>query len=681
MIEESVRPATHPVDVDEPDWQLGLDDAQRVAVEHGTGPLVVAAGAGTGKTRVLTSRVARLLDAGVVPERILLLTFTRRAAASMTGRAAALAGAGTGTRVWGGTFHAIAHRVVAEHAQHLGLADVTVLDPSDVVDLLDIMRAEHGLVGAERRLPTTRALADIYSRAVNTGTPARTVIDEQFPWCLDAADEVTDVLRAYAGRKRDRGLLDLDDVLLYWRALLADDDIGARLRARWDWVLVDEYQDVNQVQADIVRLLRPDGRGLTVVGDDAQAIYGFRGADAGRLLDVADRYPDATLVRLERNFRSTQPVLDLANQLRPGELRLHLVADRGATGARPILRTVGNADAEARAVATAVLEAHQDGQPLREQAVLMRSGSHSAQLEIELKVRNIPFLKFGGIGYLETAHVRDMLAAFRVTLNPIDEVSWFRLLTRHRAIGKVHARGLAGLLVAGESHSREIVAAAPPQARTALDATLRRLDLARDEPAVAVVVAHCREALTPLLRQHYPDWERRAVDVERLADAAAAQRDLSVFVAEQTLDPAPVASDWAKNPMLDEDYLTLSTVHSAKGLEWPTVHLLRATDGSFPSDMALTSTTGLAEEARLFYVAATRARDDLHIYLPTRLPTHPRSFAARMVRTKPSRFLTDAARAVMDEQQSVGDEIPVSGVRATGGERRVAVPNVDHLFG
>lgn len=678
MSEQGVPVGPRPDVVDEPDWQIGLDDAQRAAVEHDAGPLLVAAGAGTGKTRVLTARVARLLDAGVVPERILLLTFTRRAAASMTGRAAALAGAGTGTRVWGGTFHAIAHRVVAEHAQHLGLADVTVLDPGDVADLLDIMRAEHGLVGAERRLPTTQAIADIYSRAINTGTPARELMAEQFPWCLDVADEITDLLRAYGARKRERGLLDLDDLLLYWRALLADEDIGARLRARWDWVLVDEYQDVNQVQADIVHLLRPEGRGLTVVGDDAQAIYGFRGADAGRLLDVAEQFPDATLVRLERNFRSTQPVLDLANEVRPGDLRLRLVADRGTAGARPRLVTVTNADAEARAVATAVLEAHQEGRPLREQAVLMRTGSHSAQLEIELKVRNIPFLKFGGIGYLETAHVRDMLAAFRVTLNPTDEVSWFRLLTRHRAIGKAHARTLADLLASREQHSDEIVAAAPPSARTALTATLRCLDRARDERDVAEVVAHCREALTPLLRQHYPDWERRAADVERLAGAAAAQHDLSVFVAEQTLDPAPIASDWAKNPMLDEDYLTLSTVHSAKGLEWETVHLLRATDGSFPSDMALTSAAGLAEEARLFYVAVTRARDDLRVYLPTRLPTHPRSFTARMVLTKPSRFLTDAARAVMHDEQPISEPTPAAG-RAPS-QRRVAVPVVDHLF-
>lgn len=681
MIEHAVRSVRPAEAVDEPDWQLGLDDAQRAAVEHGSGPLLIAAGAGTGKTRVLTSRVARLLEAGVVPERILLLTFTRRAAASMTGRAAALAAAESGTRVWGGTFHAIAHRVVAEHAEHLGLTDVTVLDPGDVADLLDIMRAEHGLVGVERRLPTTQAIADIYSRTINTGTPARELMKEQFPWCLDVADEITELLRAYSARKRERGLLDLDDLLLYWRALLADDGIGARLRARWDWVLVDEYQDVNQVQADIVRLLRPDGGGLTVVGDDAQAIYGFRGAAAGRLMDVADQFPDATLVRLERNFRSTAQVLDLANEVRPGDLRLHLVADRGEGGSRPRLVTVTNADAEARAVAEAVLVEHGEGRPLREQAVLMRTGSHSAQLEIELKVRNIPFLKFGGIGYLETAHVRDMLAAFRVTLNPTDEVSWYRLLTRHRAIGKAHARTLAGLLAGGENHFDEVVAAAPATARTALAATLRYLGQARDQHQrdVAEVVANCREALTPLLRQHYPDWERRAIDVDRLAGAAAAQHDLSVFVAEQTLDPAPVASDWAKDPMLDEDYLTLSTVHSAKGLEWETVHLLRACDGSFPSDMALTGPAGLAEEARLFYVAVTRARDDLRVYTPARLPTHPRSFSARMVLTKPSRFLTAAARAVMHDEQPVGEPAPRGG-RVAAGRRRVVVPAVDHLF-
>lgn len=665
------------------DWQVGLDDEQRRAVEHDAGPVIVAAGAGTGKTRTLTARVARLLDSGVAPERVLLLTFTRRAAAAMTGRAAAQCADPTAApRMWSGTFHAVAHRLVAEHAQHLGLAEVTVLDPGDVVDLIDLIREEHGLTGTGGRLPTSQSIADICSRAINTGVPAREVMAEQFPWCLEHAAAINGLLRDYGARKRARGLLDFDDLLLYWRALLADPATGERIRARWDWVLVDEYQDVNQIQVDIVRLLRPDGRGLTVVGDDAQAVYAFRGATSEHLLRLHEDLPDASLVRLERNFRSSQQVLDLANVVRPGQMPLHLLADRGACGPRPTLLTCANADDEARAVADAVLEAHQNGMDLREQAVLMRTGTHSTQLEIELAVRHIPFVKFGGIGYLDTAHVRDLIAAFRVALNPSDEVSWYRLLTRHRAIGKVSARALAAMLCTGEATPADVVAAAPAKARSALGATLARLAPAASGHVVADVVEACHQGVQPLLRAHYVDWERRASDVEALAQAASRQVDLRSFIAEATIDPASVSADWAKKPHLDEDYLTLSTIHSAKGLEWRSVHLLRACDGALPSDMALTSREGLEEERRLFYVAVTRARDDLHVYAPMRLPVHPTNLHARHVIAKPSRFLTPEALATMESAHSAGLRAPAAGSasQAPTPVASVAVPVMDELF-
>ena len=661
-------------------WFDGLDDEQLAAVEHDDGPLVIAAGAGTGKTRTLTARVARLLDSGVAPERILLLTFTRRAAAAMTSRAAALCGdPAMGQRVCGGTFHAVAHRIVAEHAPQLGLAEVTVLDASDVVDLLDMLREEHGLTGTASRLPTTRALADVYSRAVNTGRPAREVMDAEFPWCLDHADAITALFRDFVGRKRERGLLDFDDLLVYWRALLADEGTGARLRARWDWVLVDEYQDVNRIQVDIVNHLRPDGRGLTVVGDDAQAIYAFRGASAAHLLDLHESLPGSTLVRLERNFRSTQPVLDLANAVRPGALALRLTADRGTSGAKPQLITCPGVDDEARQVADAVLAAHQDGLALREQAVLMRAGSHSHQLEIELRVRKIPFQKYGGIEYTNTAHVRDLLAGLRLAVNPADELAWFRLLTRHRAIGKASARALTGLLTgAGSDTYPDVVAQAPAKARAGLQATLGAIAQAQGERVPARVVEHCRGAVRPLVRAHYTDWTRRVDDIDRLAETAATQRDLRTFVAEMTIDPATSSSDYAGKPHLDEDWLTLSTVHSAKGLEWTSVHLIHAVDGAFPSDMALSTDDGLEEEQRLFYVAVTRARDTLRVYAPERMPTHPTSFTARHVLAKPSRFLTPAARERFDTWPPAADATASRPAVLAG--PRVAVPTMNELF-
>jgi DNA helicase-2/ATP-dependent DNA helicase PcrA len=664
-------------------WCDGLDADQLAAVEHSDGPLVIVAGAGTGKTRTLTARVARLLDVGVPAERVLLLTFTRRAAAAMTSRAATLCGdPAAGRRIWGGTFHAVAHRLVAEHAPQLGLAEVSVLDAGDVVDLLDLLREEHGLTGTGLRLPTSHALADVYSRAVNTGRPTREVMDAEFPWCVDFTDEINGLFRDFVARKRDSGLLDFDDLLLYWRALLADPGVGARLRARWDWVLVDEYQDVNQIQVDIVRLLCPDGAGLTVVGDDAQAIYGFRGASGAHLHQLHAGLPASTLVRLQRNFRSTQPVLDLANAIRPGEgaLRLQLSADRGAVGPRPALVRCENVDGQARAVADAVLAAHQDGLPLREQAVLMRAGSHSSQLEIELTVRKIPFRKFGGIEFTSTAHVRDFFAALRLASNPRDELAWYRLLRLHRGIGKATARSLAAsLLTTDPAGYAEVVAAAPAKARTAVQSTLTCLAAAQSATASAAVVEHCRSAARPLVRGHYADWVRRVDDVDRLAETAATQADLRAFVAEMTIDPATSSADYAKKPQLDEDYLTVSTVHSAKGLEWTAVHLIHAVDGAFPSDMALSSDDGLAEEQRLFYVAVTRARDTLTIYTPARMPTHPTNFGARHVLAKPSRFLTDKARAALDSPPPATDR-PGSRSAVDRSPARVEVPMLQELF-
>jgi DNA helicase-2/ATP-dependent DNA helicase PcrA len=660
-------------------WADGLDEAQLAAVEHGREPLVIVAGAGTGKTRTLTARVARLLEAGVAPERVLLLTFTRRAAAAMTSRAAAMCGdPAAGRRVWGGTFHAIAHRLVAEHAAQLGLAEVTVLDAGDVVDLLDLLREEHGLTGTAVRLPTSRALADVYSRAVNTGRPTREVMAAEFPWCVDHADKINALFTDFVARKRAGGLLDFDDLLLGWRALLADAAVGARLRARWDWVLVDEYQDVNKVQVDIVWQLRPDGTGLTVVGDDAQAIYGFRGASGAHLHELHAALPDSTLVRLQRNFRSTQPVLDLANAVRPGagDLRLQLHADRGPAGNRPTLATCENADGEARAVADAVLTAHQDGLALREQAVLMRAGSHSAQLEIELKIRKIPFVKYGGIEFSNTAHVRDFLAALRLSANRSDELAWYRLLCRHRAIGKATARALTAQLVSPNDDAT-VVAAAPPKARTALQATLTHLAASRSATASGEIVEHCHAAVRPLVRAHYADWHHRLDDVDRVAETAARQPDLRAFVAELTIDPATSSADYAKRPGLDEDYLTLSTVHSAKGLEWTAVHLIHGVDGAFPSDMALSTGDGLAEEQRLFYVAVTRARDTLTIYVPQRMPTHATGYGARHVMAKPSRFLTADARAAMDVQ---GPAPSGPAMTPAGVGRLVEIPALEHLF-
>ena len=458
--------------------------------------------------------------------------------------------------------------------------------------------------------------ADIYTRCVNTHAKVGEVIAAQFPWCEDFEDQLGSLFRGYVAHKRQHGLVDFDDLLLLWRAALADPAAGPVLRGMFDAVLVDEYQDVNAVQADIVRLLRPDGQGLTCVGDDAQAIYAFRGADPAHLRALAADYPDLTVVRLAANYRSKDAVLRLANVgpatvTRPGARTCTRNAARGS----PQLVRCHDEATQAREICTRVLAAHEAGVDLRDQAVLMRAAGHSDLLEVELSVRGIPFVKYGGLRFTEAAHVKDFLAAARVVANPADDIAWFRVLRLHEGIGPVHARRVIDALAADRAgparmgwrgRSRRAVpgwaaqplrwpdaaATVPPRARDAVTATLKALAgaaaLERTGDRVTAILA----ALDAPLRDRYPDAGVRLNDLQRLADAAATRPSLHDALVELALDPPVSAADLAGPPRLDEDFLVLSTIHSAKGLEWPVVHLLHLVDGAVPSDMALGSPDG-----------------------------------------------------------------------------------------
>jgi DNA helicase II / ATP-dependent DNA helicase PcrA len=642
----------------------GLNEQQQRAVTHEGGPLLVLAGAGTGKTRTLVARAVWLRDSlGLPPGRILLLTFTRRAASDMLARAA-VAGNGSAERIYGGTFHAIAHKIIRQHAESFSLPpQFTILDQADTADLMDVLRPDHGLTevnGPGQRSPRAATCADIYTRCVNTGRPVSEVVTASFPWCVPFTSALADLFRAYTARKRARHLVDFDDLLLLWQAALADPWAGPVLRGMFDAVLVDEYQDVNAVQASIVRLLQPDGKQLTCVGDDAQAIYGFRGADPAHLRQLAADYPDLDTVRLDRNYRSRRGVLDLANLIRPSApgLDLTLTGDRGP-GVPPLLVRCHDEATQAREICARILESVEDGAALRDQAVLVRTGHHSDILEIELGARKIPYVKFGGLRFTDTAHVRDFLAAARIVANPADDLAWFRLLRLHDGVGAGHARRVLDVLDPDTSGQHlppedwpQAAEAAPARARPALTVTLGQLaavagDRAMDEPAAAQAEAIVT-ILDPLIRARYPDAAARLADLRRLADAAAAQPSLHDALAELTLDPPVSGSDLAGPPRLDEDYLTISTIHAAKGLEWPVVHVPHLVDGALPSDMALGDPGGLAEEHRLFYVALTRARDHLYLYAPLRLHHHRRGRDDRHGYGQLTRFLHPDALAACD---------------------------------
>jgi DNA helicase-2/ATP-dependent DNA helicase PcrA len=639
-------------------WLNDLNPEQlRAATASADRPLLILAGAGSGKTTTLSARVAWLIAEGVRPERILLLTFTRRAAAAMIARTRALLERTDGApraAVVAGTFHAIGWRLVRLHAEPLGLPPrLSVIDASDSADLIDVVRQQLGLADSGGRFPRKGTLADIYSRTVNMQSPLSEVLAEHFPWCLPHVEEIGGIFRAYGERKRAGHLLDLDDLLLYWRALAVHEQAGPKLAAMFDHVLVDEYQDVNGLQVDIIKAFRGRNCGLTVVGDDFQAIYGFRAASAEHILDFSVPFPDAEAVTLERNYRSTQPILDVANLVATQAERAHakrLRSERGQ-GSRPQLLLCRDEAEEAHEVADRVLAHHEQGTRLRDQAVLMRTGHHSDLLELELGRRRIPFVKYGGIRYLEAAHVKDFLALIRLVSNPADEAAWFRILQLLDQIGPRTARRILDTLDPDDPAgwpeqwaNLELPTSAHTDGTALIDAATRAQTMTRPGPQAELLQA----ALAPLIRRRYPDAETRLLDLGLLSGQAGRAATLEQFAADFVLDPPQSSADLAGPPHLDDDYLVLSTIHSAKGLEWDIVHLIHASDGNLPSDMALTSRNGLDEERRLLYVALTRARHSLRVYAPLRYFHRPQGHDDANGLGKLSRFLSDEVQACCD---------------------------------
>lgn len=647
-----------------------LNPAQREAVEHGAEqPLLVIAGAGSGKTNTLAHRVAHLMLQGADPYRILLLTFTRRAAMEMTRRAERIIAAARraasgqapaarlerGSVRWSGTFHAIANRLLRLYAPAIGLdPSFTVLDRSDAADLMNLVRSDLGMAKRSRRFPKKATCLAIYSRALNAQKPVEDCLAEAFPWCEEWAQDLRNLFRAYVEAKQERQVLDYDDLLLYWYHLMEEPTLAAQVRERFDHVLVDEYQDTNALQAAILLRLKPDGVGLTVVGDDAQAIYGFRAASVRNILDFPRQFPvSARVVTLAENYRSTQPILTAANAVidLATERYAKELFSRRVSQQKPILATVEDELAQVDYVVERILANREAGVDLRRQAVLFRTAHHSDALEVELGRRNIPFVKFGGLKFLEAAHVKDVLCVLRWAENPRDSVAGFRVLQLLPGIGPAIARRIILEHLGRHSGKDEVFLAAalrdfqpPPATRELWPGTCALFErLGSQGSEWRGQMGLVRGWYEPLLEQLYDNARVRAGDIDQLEQIAGEYANRERFLSELTLDPPESSGDLAGTPMLDEDYLILSTIHSAKGQEWDAVFVLNCADGCIPSDLSTGHPDQIEEERRLLYVAMTRARNDLHLVHPLRMfVKEQRRYGDRHVYTPVSRFLPDA---------------------------------------
>ncbi|MBN1982814.1 MAG: ATP-dependent helicase [Chitinivibrionales bacterium] len=641
-------------------WLQGLNEQQQGAVVHGDGPLLVVAGAGSGKTRTLAYRVAYLLSQGVEPQRILLLTFTRRAAEEMLSRAAGII-ALTGTippsavsQVWGGTFHSVANRLLRIYGGQIGLsAEFTIMDQSDSEDLMNLVRQKEAVAPKDKRFPKKNTCCAIYSRRVNTNDSLETVIRDHFPWCEQWKQELKRLFKAYVEYKQRRHVLDYDDLLLYWYHSLSTASIAESMEKRFDHILVDEYQDTNVLQAAILQRLRQANTNIMAVGDDCQSIYSFRAASVRNMFDFHRQFPGATMLTLERNYRCVQPVLTSTNTLiaqAKQRFPKNLFTTQ-AGGQKPKIITCKDEACQDEAVIRLLLLHREDGIPLRKQAVLFRAGAHSASLELSLARNDIPFRKFGGLRFLEAAHIKDFLSLVRIVENPADEMAWMRLLMLLEGVGPVTAGALFDAVQKSNYDFRGLAAAAvtgPAQADVRSLGELLHAMSRLDETNLATQLELCRNFYLPLLEKNYENSQPRSNDIAHLVALANRFTSRKQFLSELMLDPPASTSDFAAAATRDEEWLTLSTIHSAKGCEWDAVYIIHVVDGCIPSDLALEDDERLQEELRLMYVAMTRCKQFLYLLWPLRLYSHGRSMSDWHTYSQQSRFLTPEVVATFD---------------------------------
>lgn len=624
------------------DYEKELNPAQLEAAKEKDGAVLVIAGAGSGKTKTLIYRVARLIESGVSPNNILLLTFTRKAADEMLNRASIILDSRC-EQVHGGTFHSFANMILRKYSSLLELNNnFTILDRSDSEDVINHIRGQV-ITKAEKRFPKKQTILDIYSKSINKITPSAEVIENEYPQFVHATEKINEIANRYAEYKRKNSLVDYDDLLLYLKTLLeVNEKVRNTLSDQYKYILVDEYQDTNKIQAEIIKLLASNHNNVMAVGDDSQSIYSFRGANFKNILEFPKIFPNTKIIKLEQNYRSSQNILNLANKVlekAKEKYTKHLFSEIESP-IMPALVCAENGQTEAQFIAQRVLELHEEEDiDLKDIAVLMRSSRMSYSLEIELAKRNIPYRKFGGLKFMETAHIKDVIAHLRVLLNPDDAVSYNRILLLIDGIGQQSANRLIPILNSNNSELSKY---------TQKNEKLKKLFTTLSEnknPSVKPVeiVRNIIEYYTPIMSEKFDDYSKRSKDLEHFEYLAEKYDRLEDFLSDLALEP-PDSSVTDVEGEQKDDYLTLSTIHSAKGLEYRAVFIIGAVDGRFPSTYSFNHDEELEEELRLMYVAITRAKTHLTITYPIDMF----DYSTGMVLSKPSRFLDDIPSSVLE---------------------------------
>jgi len=624
-------------------YQQELNPSQYEAAAATEGAYLIIAGAGTGKTRTLVYRVARLIESGYDPNSILLLTFTRKAANEMMRRASLLLDDRC-SKIRGGTFHSFANITLRKYAKAIGLnSSFTILDQGDSADIINLIRSQDGFIDNKKRFPKKDTLNKIFSFSVNTGKSIEEIIEEDYPHFIPLLDKILDVQKVFIQYKRKNNLLDYDDLLIYLRDFLFSGSAAVKLLlSTIKFIMVDEYQDTNHIQAEIVQGLAQYSGNVMVVGDDAQSIYSFRGANFRNIMDFPKLFDNVEIIKIEENYRSVQTVLDFANHIYDGAIEKYtkVLYTSKKGGALPYIVASANANMQSKFIVEKILELREEGITLNDIAVLFRSSFFSFDLEIELAKANIPFQKFGGMKFIETAHIKDVLAFLRIASNPSDIISWYRVLLLHEGVGPKSAQRVLDELAT----ARIRIDTTPKKGDKGIIQTKNLTDLfvllykihtIKMPPTEKVQMVY--DYYQPLFKANYDDFNKRNKDLEIFLNISENYRSLDSLLSDMAIEPVIDSMIEIEGTDKEDEYLTLSTIHSAKGLEWHSVFIIHAIDGYFPSARSAEKLETLEEERRLMYVASTRAKQNLFVTYPMNM--YDREAGTTL--SKPSRFISD----------------------------------------